>query len=72
MRFGESRPVHPHLVARSGVNLALSWTRDESLEDSADLEEPDVIAEEIADDLQAALEQFASITADLRDREPAN
>ena len=41
------------------------------IEDSADLEDPDVIAEEIADDLQAALEQFAAIAADLRDREPA-
>lgn len=40
--------------------------RLEGLEDSADLEDPDVIAEEIADDLQAALEQFATIAADLR------
>jgi hypothetical protein len=31
------------------------------------LPEPDVIAAEIADDLQAALEQFAQITADLRE-----
>ena len=43
-----------------------TWIRDKSLEDSADLEDPDVIAEEIADDLQAALEQFAAIAADLR------
>jgi len=42
---------------------------DKSLEDSADLEDPDTIAEEIADDLQAALEQFAAIAADLRERD---
>ncbi len=40
--------------------------------DSADLEEPDVIAEEIADDLEAALEQFAMIAADLRERKEAS
>ncbi len=51
--------------------MDLSWIRDKSLEDSADLEDPDLIAEEIADDLQAALDQFASIAADLRDREAA-
>jgi hypothetical protein len=32
---------------------------DKSLEDSANLPEPDVIAAEIAEDLQAALNQFA-------------
>jgi type I restriction enzyme M protein len=59
-------------MRREGAKLDLSWIRDESLEDSADLEDPNLIAEEIADDLQAALEQFASIAADLRDREPAD
>jgi len=44
------------------VNLDLSWIRDQSLEDSADLEDPDVIAEEIADDLQvAALETLSKL-----------
>jgi type I restriction enzyme M protein len=56
-------------MRRESANLDLSWIRDKSLEDSADLEDPDLIAEEIADDLQAALEQFATIAADLRERE---
>jgi type I restriction enzyme M protein len=43
------------------------WLRDRSLEESDDLPEPDVLAQEIADDLQAALEQFAAITAKLKD-----
>ncbi len=46
--------------------MDLSWMRDKTFEDSADLEDPDVIAEEIADDLEAALEQFAAIATDLR------
>jgi type I restriction enzyme M protein len=56
-------------MRRESANLDLSWIKDKSLEDSADLEVPDLIAEEIADDLQAALEQFATIAADLRERE---
>lgn len=55
-------------MRREGTNLDLSWIRDKSLEDSADLEDPDVIAEEIADDLQAALQQCATIATDLRPR----
>ena len=38
---------------------------NESLEDSANLPAPDVIAAEIAEDLRAALEQFEAIQADL-------
>ena len=63
------RYTHEEILRREGANLDLSWIRDKSLEDSADLEDPDTIAEEIADDLQAALEQFVTIAADLRERE---
>ena len=47
------------------MSLDLFWLRDESLEDSANLPDPDVIAAEIAEDLQAALEQFAQIAEEL-------
>jgi type I restriction enzyme M protein len=40
--------------------------RDDSLEDSSNLAERDVIAAEIVDGLQAALEQFAQIAGDLK------
>ena len=63
------RYSYEEIMRREGANLDLSWIRDKSLDDSTDLEDPDIIAEEIADDLQAALEQFATIAADLRDRE---
>jgi type I restriction enzyme M protein len=42
------------------------WLKDESLEDSANLPDPDIIAAEIVEDLQAALAQFAEIAADLK------
>ncbi len=39
--------------------------RDESSEESDNLPDPDVLAQEIVDDLEAALEQFREIAADL-------
>lgn len=54
------------LVKRDKANLDIFWLKDESLEDSANLPDPDVIAAEITEDLQAALDQFASIAADLK------
>ena len=52
-------------MARDKVNLDIFWLRDESLEDTADLPDPDILAAEIVEDLQAALEQFREITEDL-------
>jgi type I restriction enzyme M protein len=48
------------------VSLDIFWLKDESLEDSANLPDPDVIAAEIAEDLQAALDQFAAIAGELK------
>jgi type I restriction-modification system DNA methylase subunit len=56
---------YDEVIARDKVSLAIFWLRDESLEDSANLPEPDVLAAEIVQDLQAALEQFAAIAEDL-------
>jgi type I restriction enzyme M protein len=56
---------YEELVQRDKVSLDLFWLRDESLEDSANLPDPDVLAAEIAEDLQAALDQFALIAGDL-------
>ncbi len=53
------------LLARDKVSLDIFWLKDESLEDSANLPAPEVIAAEIAEDLRAALEQFEAIQADL-------
>ena len=47
------------------VNLDI-LSQDESLEDSANLPPSEIIAQEIVEDLQAALAQFAEIAADLK------
>jgi type I restriction enzyme M protein len=57
---------YDELVKRDKINLDISWLKDKSLEDSDDLPEPDVLAQEIADDLQTALDQFTAITEGLQ------
>ena len=56
---------YDELIARDKVNLDIFWLRDESLEDSANLPAPDILAAEIVEDLQAALEQFKGIEDEL-------
>ena len=53
------------ILARDKVNLDIFWLRDESLEDSDNLPDPDIIAAEIVEELEAALEQFRLIAEDL-------
>ena len=53
------------LVNRDKVSLDIFWLKDESLEESENLPDPDVLAQEIVEDLEAALEQFREIAADL-------
>jgi type I restriction enzyme M protein len=56
---------YDELASRDKFSLDIFWLRDESLDDSENLPEPDVIAAEIAEDLRSALEQFEAIRADL-------
>jgi type I restriction enzyme M protein len=58
--------IYDELIKRDKVSLDIFWLKDDSLEDSANLPEPDVIAAEIAEDLQAALDQFVQIAAELK------
>ncbi len=65
---GRWRPyTYDEIIARDKVSLDLFWLRDESLEDSASLPDPNILAQEIADDLRAALEQIEDILGDLND-----
>ena len=57
---------YDELIKRDKVNLDIFWLKDELLEDSANLPDPDIIAAEITADLEAALEQFSTIAEDLK------
>jgi len=59
--------TYDELMQRDKVNLDIFWLRDESLEESSSLPEPDVLAKDIADNLQAALEQFTAVHRDLEE-----
>lgn len=53
--------TYDELIKRDKVSLDIFWLKDESLEDSENLPAPEIIAGEIVDNLESALEQFAEI-----------
>ena len=57
--------AYDELIARDKASLDIFWLKDESLEASDNLPDPDIIAQEIVDDLESALEQFRLIANDL-------
>lgn len=59
--------TYDELIARDKINLDIFWLRDESLEDSANLPDPNALASEIVEDLKSALAQFESIEEELRE-----
>jgi type I restriction enzyme M protein len=67
----ETERFHPftygELMQRDKVSLDIFWLRDESLEDTENLPDPDVLAAEIVENLQAALEQFTGTYEDLKE-----
>jgi type I restriction enzyme M protein len=56
------------IMGRDKVSLDIFWLKDESLEDTENLPDPDVLAEEIVVSLQAALVQFENIAEELGDK----
>ena len=57
--------AYKDLIARDKTNLDIFWLKDDSLEDSSNLPPPDVIAAEIIENLEAALEQFRGVAEEL-------
>jgi type I restriction enzyme M protein len=53
-------------VKRDKANLDILRLKDDSLEGLPNLPDPDILAHEIVADLEAALEQFATIADDLK------
>ena len=59
---------YEELIQRDKASLDIFWLKDDSLEDLENLPEPEVLAREIADNLQVALEMFSSIYEELEKR----
>jgi hypothetical protein len=53
------------LVARDKASLDIFWLRDQSLTDLDNLPDPDVLALEIIESIEAALEDFRAVAAAL-------
>ena len=65
-RFKEFK--YDELLQRDKLSLDIFWLKDESLEDSENLPDPDIIARDIAENLESALEQFAGISGVLGEK----
>ena len=56
---------YENLLKRDKLSLDLFWIKDRTLTDTDSLPAPEIIAAEIADDLEAAMEEFTKIAARL-------
>jgi type I restriction enzyme M protein len=57
---------YDELIARDKTSLDIFWLKDKSLTDLDNLPEPDVLAEEIIENLEAGLASFRTVLAGLR------
>jgi len=55
------------LVKRDKASLDIFWLKDDNLEDSDNLPDPAILAREIVESLETALEQFRGIEDELKD-----
>ncbi|MGL4605763.1 MAG: HsdM family class I SAM-dependent methyltransferase, partial [Iodobacter sp.] len=62
---GRFRAFSRAAIHERGDSLDLSWLKDDSLEDAADLPEPAVLAREVMDELNGALLELEAILAEL-------
>ncbi|MBW6518856.1 MAG: SAM-dependent methyltransferase [ANME-2 cluster archaeon] len=58
---------YAELMQRDKASLDIFWLKNESLEDSENLPDPDVLARDIAENLGSALEQFSTIYQELEE-----
>ena len=64
-KLAATEQQYDELMQRDKVNLDIFWLRDESQDDGASLDDPDIIALEMVEDLRAVLEELEAIAADL-------
>lgn len=60
--------TYDEIIARDKTNLDIFWLKDDSLTDLDNLPEPEVIAAEIIENLEAALESFRTVQESLQSK----
>ena len=58
--------TYDEIVARDKTSLDITWLKDKSLADLDHLPDPDVLAEEIAENLESALGSFREVLRQLK------
>ena len=58
--------TYEELIQRDKANLDIIWIKDESLLEIENLPEPEVLAEEIIENLRSALEEFVALQEELK------
>ena len=58
--------AYDELIQRDKASLDIFWLKDDSLEDTENLPEPDIIASEIVENLESALSLFSNIEEELK------
>ena len=58
---GRFRSLEREEISKRGENLDISWLRDENAEHGDELEEPEVIAAEIMQNLKAAMDELKKL-----------
>lgn len=64
--------TYGEIIARDKTNLDIFWLKDDSLEDTENLPAPEVLAQEIVEQLEAALEEFRRVEEVLTVQEAKN
>ena len=59
---------YEEIIARDKTNLDIFWLRDKSLTDLDNLPDPDILAAEIIENLEAGLESFREIMETLNEK----
>lgn len=54
--------TYDEIIIRDKTNLDITWLKDESLDDLENLPKPDVLAAEIIENIESALESFKSLS----------
>jgi type I restriction enzyme M protein len=62
---GRFRKFTREEIAKRGDNLDITWLKDDSVANHEDLEEPEVIAAQIAEQIRTALEEIEALQAEL-------
>ena len=62
----KKKPLREEIFKRDKTSLDIFWLRDQSLGDLDNLPEPDEIAEEIIENLEAGLESFRGVLSELQ------